>query len=63
AAGDPELWRQIFADNRGPLLAALGRFEEQIAALRAAIQAGDEQELLRLLAAAKTVRDGLIVQR
>lgn len=63
AAGDPELWRQIFADNRGPLLAALGRFEEQIAALREAIQAGDEQELLRLLAAAKTVRDELIVQR
>lgn len=59
AAGDPDLWRQIFAENRGPLLAALVRYETQLAAMREAIQGADDAELLRLLTAAKAVRDSL----
>lgn len=59
AAGDPELWRQIFIENRGPLLAALSRFEERLAALGEVLENGDDLALLRLLAAAKERRDSL----
>jgi len=57
AAGDPELWRQIFASNRGPLRAALARFEDRLAALRESIERPDDRALLEILATAKERRD------
>ncbi len=59
AAGDPELWRQILMINRNNVLTALGQYETQLAALRAALQSGDAESLESLLAAAKKNRDAM----
>ncbi|MCR4413990.1 MAG: prephenate dehydrogenase/arogenate dehydrogenase family protein [Thermoguttaceae bacterium] len=59
AAGDPELWRQIFVQNRQNVLAALDQFEAQLSAFRAAIRDGNEDALEELLAIAKKNRDAL----
>ena len=59
AAGDPELWKQILLLNRDNVLAALGQYEDQLAALRTAIQQGDQETLQRLLAQAKKNRDAM----
>jgi prephenate dehydrogenase len=59
AAGDPELWRQIFASNRTALLAALARFDETLAALRTAIERRDDDKVREILAGAKERRDAV----
>ncbi|HEY1375198.1 MAG TPA: prephenate dehydrogenase/arogenate dehydrogenase family protein [Gemmataceae bacterium] len=59
AAGDPDLWAAIFAQNLGAVLAALGRLEERLTDYRHAIEHNDITTLRRLLAEAKAVRDGL----
>jgi prephenate dehydrogenase len=59
AAGDPDLWAAIFAQNRGAVLAALGRLEQRLADYRHAIEHDDMTTLRRLLAEAKVVRDSL----
>ena len=53
AAGDPDLWAAIFAQNRGAVLAALGRLEQRLADYRNAIEHDDMTTLRRLLAEAK----------
>ncbi|HET6882847.1 MAG TPA: prephenate dehydrogenase/arogenate dehydrogenase family protein [Pirellulales bacterium] len=57
AAGDADLWRQIFASNRDSLLASLSSFEQQLASFRAALEGRDDDGLVELLAAAKRRRD------
>src|SRR4051812_286107 len=59
AAGDPDLWSAIFAQNRGAVLAALGKLEERLTDYRHAIEHNDMTTLRRLLAEAKAVRDSL----
>lgn len=59
AAGDAELWTQILLDNREAVLSALTPFEETLTALRAALAAGDRQQLKTILNRAKTKRDAL----
>jgi prephenate dehydrogenase len=59
AAGNSDLWAAIFAQNRGAVLAALGKFEQRLADYRHAIEHDDMTTLRRLLAEAKTVRDSL----
>ena len=59
AAGNPELWAQIFSLNRENVLAALGLFEEQLATLRTAIQESDGSALEIILNKAKKNRDAL----
>jgi prephenate dehydrogenase len=59
AAGDPNLWAAIFAQNRGAVLAALGKLEQQLTEYRHAIEHDDMTTLRRLLVEAKTVRDSL----
>jgi prephenate dehydrogenase len=49
SAADPALWRDIFLDNRGPLLDTLDAFEAQLAALRRAVEAVDLAALASLL--------------
>ena len=59
AGGDPDLWAAIFAQNRGAVLAALGRLEQRLTDYRQAIEIDDMTTLRRLLAEAKAVRDNL----
>jgi prephenate dehydrogenase len=59
AAGDPELWAAIFAQNRGAVLAALGRLAERLAAYRDAIEHDDMYAVRQMLTRAKAVRDAL----
>lgn len=59
AAGDAELWRQIFQSNDKYLLQALTRFEKQLTAARRALERGDGARLTQLLAQGKAVRDAL----
>lgn len=59
AAGDPELWTQIFTDNKQHLLNALGRFEGMLASLRDAVERNDRRRLFKLLKEAKQNRDAV----
>jgi prephenate dehydrogenase len=59
AAGDPELWTQIFFQNRANMLAALDAFVGHLTALGDALRLGDAETLKRLLALAKKNRDAL----
>jgi len=59
AGGDPQLWKQILSLNRDYVLAALGQFESRLASLRAAIEQGDDEQLLQILTTAKKNRDAL----
>lgn len=59
AAGDPALWRGIFAQNRDAVLDALRRLTEQLGRFREALAAGDDAALDALLSHAKKVRDAL----
>jgi prephenate dehydrogenase len=60
AGGDPDLWAAIFAQNRGAVLAALGKLEQRLTDYRHAIEHDDMTTLRQLLAEAKTVRDSLL---
>ena len=57
AAGDPELWRAIIAANREHVLDALLRVDGALTALRAAIETGDDAQLVELLTEAKRMRE------
>jgi prephenate dehydrogenase len=59
AAGDVELWRQIFLDNRQALLPCLDRFLHKLDAFRAAVRDGDSAALRCLLEAGKEIRDAV----
>ena len=59
AAGDPEMWRQIFIDNRENVLDSIGLFRGLLDRLAAAIGEGHELELKDLLTLAKKNRDAL----
>jgi prephenate dehydrogenase len=59
ASSEPSLWMQILRQNRENVLAALGQYEMQLAALRKAVEEGDETTIKQLLAVAKKNRDAL----
>jgi len=59
AAGDTELWRQIFLANRAHTLKALDDFGTVLERFRAALQSGDGTLLAALLAEGKRRRDSL----
>ncbi len=59
AAGDPELWRQIFQANRGPVLSALTDFQGVLNTWRHALERGDGQLFAALLKEGKKQRDAL----
>ncbi len=59
AAGDPDLWTQIFQDNRENLLASLQRFEGTLAEFRTALENDDERALARLLRKGKKNRESV----
>jgi prephenate dehydrogenase len=59
AAGDADLWKQIFLANRTNLLAALDQFAQGLHSLRRALEQGDETALRTLLTLAQKNRDAL----
>ncbi len=60
AASDPVMWRDVFLTNKQAVLSALGRFEREIAHLRAAVEAGDGAALEDRFAATRKVRAAIV---
>jgi prephenate dehydrogenase len=56
AASSPEMWRDIFLANRQALLAELDGYTAVLARLRAAIEAGDGDQLTTVLSRARDAR-------
>jgi len=59
AAGDPNLWAAIFAENAPHVLASVKLFQDRLEDFRKAIQTNDVPVLHRLLTEAKGIRDDL----
>lgn len=59
AAGDVELWRQIFSENRRHVLQSLDKFEKVLSEFRQALKGNDPAELMRLLQLGKRNRDSV----
>ena len=57
ASSDPVMWRDICLHNRPALLAAMSRFEVELAELREAIGEGDAERLTTIFSRAKAARD------
>ncbi|MEX2118080.1 MAG: prephenate dehydrogenase/arogenate dehydrogenase family protein [Pirellulales bacterium] len=59
AAGDPELWQQIFMSNRANVLTALARYEKVLDSLRRCLEQGNKKKLTAILQEGKQKRDAL----
>ena len=59
AAGDPDMWTEIFLANRDALSASVAAFREALADLERAIAVGATDELHAVLARIKAMREGL----
>jgi prephenate dehydrogenase len=59
AAGDPDMWTEIFLANRDALSASVAAFREALADLERVIAAGTTGELQAALARIKAMREGL----
>ncbi|MGE3772045.1 MAG: prephenate dehydrogenase [Gammaproteobacteria bacterium] len=63
ASSSPAMWRDIALENRAALLAVCARFEQTLAGLRRALEAGDAAALETAFARAKTARDDFMRRR
>lgn len=57
ASSDPVMWRDIALANKPALLNAIDLFSEHLAQLRAAVQAGNADQLMNTFSRAKRARD------
>lgn len=60
AASDPTMWRDVFLNNREAVLEVLGRFDDDLTALRKAIRNGDGQKLFETFTHARGIRREII---
>jgi cyclohexadieny/prephenate dehydrogenase len=60
AASDPTMWRDVFLLNKDAVLDLLGRFSEDLTALRRAIRWGDGDTLFSTFERARTMRREVI---
>jgi len=60
AASDPTMWRDIFLNNKEAVMEMLRRFSDDLAELKAAIDAGDGDVLHRRFAEARAIRRGIV---
>ena len=60
AASPPEMWRDIFLNNREAVLEMLGRFTEDLTALQRAIRRGDGEALFELFTRTRAIRRAII---
>jgi prephenate dehydrogenase len=56
ASTPPGMWVDVFLDNRDAVLRATARFAERLEALRAAVEAGDEEAIRACIDAARAAR-------
>ncbi len=59
ASGDPQMWREIVAQNREEIIRSIDAFEDELAYLRSAIANEDDFSVLNKLAEGKAFRDRL----
>jgi len=57
ASSDPVMWRDICMHNRDALLVAMSQFEEEMAELKQAIDAGDGERLFEIFTRAREARE------
>ena len=60
AASDPTMWRDVFLNNREAVLEMLGRFSEDLIALRRAIRRGEGDLLDEVFTRTREIRRGVI---
>ena len=60
AASDPIMWRDVFLNNKEAVLEVLGRFEEDLTALRKAIRNADGQKLFDTFTHSRHIRREII---
>lgn len=60
AASDPTMWRDVFLNNKDAVLEVLGRFEEDLTALRKAIRNADGQKLFDTFTESRRIRREII---
>ena len=57
AASDPQLWRTILEQNRGPVLQALRDYQAELAAFESALSRGDWADITSRMGRGKAYRD------
>jgi prephenate dehydrogenase len=57
ASSDPVMWRDICLENKTAILAALDRYQDDLADLRSSISDDNGEELIRVFSNAKETRD------
>ena len=60
AASDPTMWRDVFLNNKDAVLEMLGRFNDDLAALRGMVERSDGQGLFDLFTRTRAIRRGII---
>lgn len=63
AASDPTMWRDIFLTNKDAVLEVLGRFDEDLTALKRAIRRGDGDKLFDHFTRTRAIRRGVVDAR
>ena len=63
AASPPEMWRDIFLNNRDTVLEMLGRFTEDLTALQRAIRWGEGDKLHDWFQRTREIRQGVVDMR
>lgn len=63
AGSSPEMWADICVANRDALLAALEDYENELEAMRAAIDGADATELRRMFSAARGAREKWLLKK
>ncbi len=60
AASDPVMWRDVFLQNKDAVLDVLGRYIEDLTALKKAVRWGDGDTLLKEFTKTRDIRDKII---
>ncbi|MCF6275086.1 MAG: prephenate dehydrogenase/arogenate dehydrogenase family protein, partial [Robiginitomaculum sp.] len=60
AASDPVMWRDVFLQNKDAVLDVLGRYIEDLTALKKAVRWGDGETLLKEFTKTRDIRHRII---
>ncbi len=59
ASSSPEMWRDIFKDNKDSVIALLDQYQDSLEQFKQAIAENDDHHLIEVMQRAKSTRDGL----